>query len=70
MKNVYCVFVKELGGGNPTEVEVQLLDMQPCEGGVTLFLRAVNHQISPQYYYAFGMSLDFFTLQLFRNSEW
>lgn len=41
-------------GGNPMEVQVWLLDMQQCEGGVTLLVGAVNNQISPQFYYAFG----------------
>ncbi|KAK6635816.1 hypothetical protein RUM44_001070 [Polyplax serrata] len=44
-------------GGNPNEVQVWLLDMQPTDGGVTVLLGGTNSQISPQFYYALGTLL-------------
>ncbi|KAL0269100.1 UNVERIFIED_CONTAM: hypothetical protein PYX00_006935 [Menopon gallinae] len=50
-------FQKTIGehcGGNPNEIQVWFLDMQPSEGGIAILLGATITQISPQFYYALG----------------
>lgn len=67
---IIVLLLQETSGGNVSDVQVWLLDLQPTDGGVCLLLGATNSHVSPQFFYALGsLYSDLYLLNRVRHSE-